>query len=392
MALAAQGLHRRPTRAARRSDVVGCVERLAVVQIDSVNVVSRAHYLPAYSRVGGYERAWLDEAAVPGRRPVRLFEYWGHEASLLPVSVHPLLRWRMARADSDAWTGMRRIAAERADVVATVRRAVAEEGPVTAAELEVRHGRALPGGDHWGWRWSEVKQALEYLFWSGQVCSAGRGSGFERRYDLPERVLPPDVLAAPTPPSAEAVRGLVELAARAQGVATEPDLRDYFRLPAARSRTAVAELVEAGVLRPVSIPGWPPAYLHAPARVPRRATGRALLAPFDPLVWTRPRAQRLFGFTYRLEIYVPAAKRVHGYYVLPFLLGEHLVARVDLKHDRAAGVLRARASWAEPDAAADTGRELAAALVEMAVWLGADRVEVEPRGDLAAEVARHLPW
>lgn len=392
MALAAQGLHRHPARTAGRADVLGCVERLAVVQIDSVNVLSRAHYLPAYSRVGGYRRDWLDDAAVPGRRPVRIFEYWGHEASLLPVSVQPLLRWRMARADSDAWGGMRRIATERADLVATVRQAVADEGPVTAALLEERHGRSVPGGDHWGWRWSEVKQALEYLFWSGQVCSAGRGPGFARRYDLPERVLPPEVLATPTPAASDAVRALVELAARAHGVATEPDLRDYFRLPAAQSRTAVAELVEEGVLRRVDVEGWPAAYLHHQARVPRRVAARALLAPFDPLVWTRPRAQRLFGFAYRLEIYVPAGRRVHGYYVLPFLLGERLVARVDLKLDRGAGALLARASWAEPHAPAETGQELAGALVEMAAWLGADRVEVQPRGDVATEVARHLPW
>jgi len=371
--------------------VVACVERLGVVQIDSVNVVSRAHYLPVHSRIGDYERAWLDDAAVPCRRPARLFEYWAHEASLMPVTLHPLLRWRMQNADSESWGGMRSIAVERPDLVETVLRAVAEEGPLTAADLEARHGRALPGGEHWGWRWSEVKRALEYLFWSGRLTSAGRGPGFQRRYEVPDRVLPPEVLAAPTPPRADAIRALVEIAARAHGVATEPDLRDYFRLPTTESRVAVTELLEAGTLVPVEVTGWTaPAYLHAAARVPRAASGRALLAPFDPLVWTRPRLQRVFGFTYRLEIYVPAAKRVHGYYVLPFLLRDRLVARVDLKADRVQKVLRVRSAWVESDAPADTAPELARALRDLAGWLGAERVQVAPRGDLAAGLAAEL--
>lgn len=370
-----------------------CVGDLGVVQIDSVNVVSRAHYLPIYSRLGAYDRAWLDDAAVPGRRDASLFEYWGHEASLLPVALHPLLRWRMEDADSGAWGGMRRIAAARPELVESVYAAVANEGPVSAAVLEEHHGRDLPEGEHWGWRWSEVKQALEYLFWSGRITSAGRGSGFQRRYDVPQRVLPSDVLDTPTPARADAIRDLVHIAARAFGVATEADLRDYFRLPAADSRTAVTELTDAGALQPVQVAGWMgPAYLHAGARVPRRATGRALLAPFDPLVWNRPRAQRLFSFTYRLEIYVPEHKRVHGYYVLPFLLGDGLVARVDLKLDRQAGVLIVRSSWVEPLAPPDTALELAAALTDLASWLGAERVSVEPSGDLAGELARHLPW
>lgn len=363
-----------------------------MVQIDSVNVVSRAHYLPVYGRVGAYERAWLDDASVPGRRRVRLFEYWGHEASLMPVALHPLLRWRMDEADSGSWGGMQRIATERPELVEAVYHAVADEGPASAADLEATHGRALPDGDHWGWRWSEVKRALEYLFWSGRLTSAGRGSGFQRRYDLPERVLPQPVLDAATPPRGDAIRALVDLAGRAHGVATEPDLRDYFRLPAAECRTAVAELVEAGVLHEVQVSGWTaPTYLHSQARVPRGVTGRALLAPFDPLVWTRPRAERVFGFTYRIEIYVPAGKRIHGYYVLPFLLGEDLVARVDLKTDRAAGVLRVRSAWVQPSAPGDTASELAGALVDLAGWLGSDRVEVEARGDLAGELSRHLP-
>lgn len=365
--------------------------RLGLVQIDSVNVLTRAHYLPLFSRVGRYQRDWLDDACA--RHPARLFEYWGHEASVLPVQTQPLLRWRMHQADSDAWGGMRRIAVERRDLVEAVAAAVAAEGPVTAADLEAHHGRTVPDGDHWGWRWSEVKRALEYLFWSGRVTSAGRGPGFQRRYDIPERVLPPEVLDQPTPPREEAMLGLVRIAARAHGVATEQDLRDYFRLPVADCNAAIRSLVATGELEPVEVQGWSgPAYLHAQARVPRAATAQALLAPFDPLVWTRSRTERLFEFRYRLEIYVPSEQRVHGYYVLPFLLRDRLVARVDLKADRARGVLLVRASWAEPSAPSDTAAALADELVRMAAWLGLHGVHVEPRGDLAEHLARHLPW
>jgi uncharacterized protein YcaQ len=365
------------------------VERLGVVQIDSVNVLARAHYLPAASRLGTYRRAWLDDAAAVA--PRRLFEYWGHEASLLPVGLHPLLRWRMDRAHTDAWGGMRRVLTERPDLPDAMLAAVRAEGPVTAAELEARHGRAVADTGSWGWRWSEVKRTLEYLFWAGELSSAGRGPGFERRYDVPERVLPPQVLAAPTVAVDEAVRGLVEIAARAHGIATQACLRDYFRLPAPECRDAVAALVEQRLLVPAAVTGWTErAYLHADAVIPRRATGRALLAPFDPLVWTRRRAEGLFGFSYRLEIYVPARQRVHGYYVLPFLLGEGLVARVDLKADRPAGLLLVQAAWVEPGAPADTAGELAQALSELAGWLELDDVRVRRRGDLAAELARSL--
>lgn len=373
--------------------MLATVRRLGAVQIDSVNVLARAHYLPVFSRLGPYPREWLDDAAVPGRRPVTLTEYWAHEASLLPVEYHPLLRWRMTTADTDAWGGMRRLAQERPDLVAAVRASVAAEGPVTAADLEARHGTTRPEGDHWGWRWSEVKRALEYLFWSGEVVAAGRGPGFQRRYDVPERVLPASVLDAPTPSRDDAIRRLVEIAARAHGIATETDLRDYFRLPAPDSRRAVARLVEDGTLVPATVRGWSSAaFLHAEARVPRAVSGRALLAPFDPLIWTRPRTESLFGLRYRLEIYVPAASRVYGYYVLPLLLGDRLVARVDLKADRAAGVLRVRSAWAEPQAGVDTAAELADALVELAEWLSLDGVTVERSGDLAPRLARHLPW
>jgi uncharacterized protein YcaQ len=365
------------------------VRRLGVVQIDSVNVLARAHYLPVAARVGPYPRLWLDEAA--SLAPRRLVEYWAHEASLVPVEVHPLLRWRMHRAQLDAWGGMTAVVAERPDLLPTLLAAVRAEGPVSAAALEAHHGRAVRDADAWGWRWSDVKRGLEYLFWAGDLSSAGRGAGFERWYDLPERVLPPAVLATPTPPPEEAIRGLVSIAARAHGVATQACLRDYFRLPARECAAAVEALVADGELVPASVTGWTDrAYLAAGTVVPRTADARALLAPFDPLVWSRPRLAGLFGFHYRLEIYVPAAQRVHGYYVLPFLLGDRLVARVDLKADRQAGLLRVQSAWVESHAPPDTAPQLAEQLGEMAVWLGLDGVDVRPRGDLAADLARSV--
>jgi hypothetical protein len=358
-------------------------DRVGLVQIDSVNVLARAHYLPLFARVGPYDTALLDRSAHYA--PRRLFEYWGHEASLLPVALQPMLRWRMARAGEDAWGGMRRIERERPDLVARVLEEVRARGPVAASDVlaEERPARTGP----W-WDWSDVKRALEWLFWSGQVTSARR-RGFERLYDLPERVLPVEVLATPTPEPADAQRELVRLAARSLGVAVERDLRDYFRLPVAAARARVAELVEAGELWPVTVQGWAaPAFLHPAARLPRRVRARALVGPFDSLVWERARTERLFGFRYRIEIYVPAPQRVHGYYVLPFLLGDRLVARVDLKADRAACVLRVQAAHAEPDAPPETAAELRAELESMAAWLRLERVEVSGRGNLAANLAR----
>jgi hypothetical protein len=359
--------------------------RVGLLQIDSVNVLVRSHYLPLYSRLGAYPPALLERAAY--RAPRELFEYWGHEASLLPVATQPLLRWRMARADSDAWDRMRRIQAEKPGFVDEVRALVAARGPVGAGEIaEPRAARAGP----W-WDWDDTKTALEWLFYRGEISTASR-RGFERLYDLTSRVLPPSVLAAPTPDPADAQRGLVRIAARALGVATERDLRDYFRLSVADARAAVAALVEEGGLVPVRVEGWrQAAYLDPEARLPRRVDAAALLSPFDSLIWERSRTERLWDFRYRLEIYTPSHKRVHGYYVLPFLLGERLVARVDLKADRGAGVLRVPAVHLEDGHAAEpVAAALGPALHRLAAWLGLDGVAPPVGGDLVTPLSRAL--
>jgi hypothetical protein len=386
--LAAQGFGRTPASIPPGTRSIGdVVRRLGVVQIDSVNVLARAHYLPLFSRLGPYDRSLLDAAS--GRAPRSLFEYWGHEAALLPVASHRLMRWRMERAHDDAWGGMVRVQREQPDLVRLVAEHVRALGPITATQLEdvLRHERPVARTD-WGWNWSVVKRALEYLFWAGEITSAGRDASFRRRYAVPEAVLPRAVLDAPTPSPEQAHRELVGIAARALGVATAADLADHFRMPAAATRAAIDEMVGAGELVEVLVPEWPVAYARADLRVPRRVDAAALLAPFDPLVWFRPRTERLFGMRYRIEIYVPAPQRVHGYYVLPFLHGEGLVARVDLKADRAAGCLRVQAAHGQGEVPAASVEALARELAAMAGWLGLAGVEVGPRGDLAGPLGR----
>ena len=387
IALAAQGFaDPRPSGAVGTRQLTRLAERLAVLQIDSVNVLSRAHYLPAFSRLGPYPKAALDRlSAAP--RPA-LFEYWAHEASFLPVRLHPHLRWRMHAAEEHAWGSMVGIQRERPHYVAEVLDRVREQGPLKASDL------AEPRPDRPGsmWNWHDGKVALEWLFYSGALTTRSRTTAFERVYDLPERVLPPDVLAAPTPAPDASVRELVRTAARALGVATERDLRDYFRLRPQPARTAIAELADAGELVPVEVTGWgASAWADPQARRPRWIRARALLSPFDSLVWERPRVERIFGFRYRIEIYTPAAQRVHGYYVLPFLLGDRLVARVDLKADRQSGVLRVQAAHAEEGVERPlVCAALADELRLMADWLQLDDVLVADRGDLAAELSRVL--
>ena len=391
IALAAQGFGAsRPAGAVTARHIRKVVDTMALLQLDSVNVLCRSHYLPVFARLGPYPREVLDRLTghTAGRLQREYVEYWAHEASLVPLATHPLLRWRMARARDEAWGGMQRIAREQPQLLDDVRRLVAERGPIRSADVLIERQPKKPGQM---WNWHAGKVALEYLFWAGEV-GAARRVNFERRYDLIERVLPAHIHNQPTPAREDAQRELVRIAARAYGVATEPDLGDYFRLPRADSKRRVAELVEAGELLPVTVAGWDaPAYLWPSARQPRRVRARALLSPFDPLVWFRDRARRLFGFHYRIEIYTPAAQRVHGYYVLPFLLGEALVGRVDLKADRQAGVLRVQSAWAEPGVEhGEVAGELAAELAELAAWLGLDGVQLAGPGDLAPALAAAL--
>ena len=343
-----------------------------------MNVLTRAHYLPMFSRLGLYSRELIEKAAWG--RPRDLFEYWAHEASLLPLDLHPLLRWRMALAErgGGTWNGLKPFAGPRRAEAEAMLRRIEADGPLAASDLDAPKG---PGG--W-WGWSDGKHALEWLFWAGRITTATRRGSFERVYDLTERVIPRKVLAMPTPSDADAHRELIRISARALGVAAAGDLRDYFRLSPEDFRPRLAELIEARELVPVRVEGWrQPAYLDPSARWPRRIQARALLAPFDPVVWERDRTERLFGLRYRIEIYTPAHKRQHGYYVLPFLLGDRIAARVDLKSDRAAGALRVQSAHAEPDAPSHLAEELAAELRLMADWLGLEQVVVAGSGDFA---------
>jgi len=365
------------------------IERLGFFQIDSVNVLVRAHYMPLFSRLGPYDRELLHRAA--SRRPRRLFEYWAHEAALVDVNLWQAFQFRM-ESGARMWGNMARIIQEKPEFVAWVLEEVRAKGPLTAREIEHDAPRDK---DNWGWNWSEVKMALEYLFYKGQVTAARRNSAFERVYDLPERVIPQAQLDAEPVDSRQAHRVLVSHAAQALGVGTAQCLRDYFRMAPEPTKVAIDDLVASGELIPTTITGWKrPAYLHRDAARPRKVAARALLSPFDPLVFERTRTEQLFDFRYRIEIYVPAEKRVHGYYVLPFLLGDRLVARVDLKADRHAGALVVHGAWAESHAPGETADELAAELRLMAGWLGLETVSPPAKGDLAGELtkslARHL--
>jgi len=365
IALAAQGLHEGRPAAATRRHLSRALQRSHLLQIDSVNVLVRAHYMPLFSRLGAYDRGLLETLAYH-RRKRETFEYWGHEASLIRLDLQPLFRWRMARAarGEGIYGGLARFGREKRAFIEEVRREIALRGPIGAGELSI----GGKGQGSW-WGWSDGKRALEWLFWAGEVTTAAR-RGFERLYDLPERVLPSEILNAPTPSAEEAQRELLRLSIRALGIASERCLRDYFRLEPQDAKARIPELVEAGDLIPVTVEGWGPVYLDPQAKIPRRVEARALVSPFDPIVWERTRTERLFDFRYRIEIYTPAEKREFGYYCLPFVLGERIVARTDLKADRAAGNLIVHSIHPEASVAPE---EIAPALGEelrlMAEWL-----------------------
>lgn len=410
IALAAQGLLQpRPTPRAGedaaptvdRAALHAMAQQLGVLQLDSVNVLTRSHYLPAWSRLGAYAPDELD--ALAATAPRALFEYWGHEASLLPIELQPLLRWRMARAGENAWRSVRAMS-RRPALLKSILSFIGERGPIGVAELELPTTKKRGSGGWWGW--SEAKIALEWLFWSGQVTSAGRRR-FERLYDLPERVLPEAIASTSTPSEAEAQRLLTLRAARAMGIATQADLRDYYRLPLLGARQAVAALVDSGDLLPVTVDGWAkPAFLHRDALAYTRTAAKAaassasgeprtaLLSPFDSLIWTRDRTERLFGMRVRLEVYVPAEKRVHGYYVLPFLVGDRLVARVDLKADRQNQKLLVQAAHIEENVPRTEHPAISAALAAelrgLAAWQGLPAVGATRRGNFASALTKEL--
>ncbi|WP_091178704.1 winged helix-turn-helix domain-containing protein [Paramicrobacterium humi] len=386
IALAAQGFTRpRPaTVGTRQFGLV--IDRLGVLQIDSVNVFERSHYLPVLARVGPYDKSALDALTHGGKGP--FIEWWGHEATFMRRDQLPMWRWKMKRirerdlGNPDSWAN------QNLPLLQWLRDELASTGPIVSSAIEhdANHSRA-----GW-WEWSAVKRGLETLFRWGDVVSAGRTTSFERRYALPEQVLPTALLDE-EPDAADAARALVAHAASATGIATASDLADYYRLPADITRAAVRELADEGVLEPVSVAGWgaegrpAPAWLHSGARRPRTVDAAALLSPFDPVVWTRARAERMFGFRYRIEIYTPRHKRVHGYYVLPVLVGDRLVARLDLKNDRQAGVLRVQSAWREPEAPPESVERIASLLEHTADWQGSGTISVGARGDLADELA-----
>lgn len=381
IALAAQGFAR------PRPDAVGtrqlnlALERIGLLQLDSVNVLERSHYLPMFARLGAYDKALLDRLTFAKKAPYR--EYWAHEAALIPLEDWPLFGFR--RQDyrdyysvaNDPWL------AAHADTLAWLRAELADKGPLPASKIE--RDAAAPRRGSW-WDWDEVKRGLERMFRFGDVVSAGR-TGFERTYALPEQVMPTEVYRREVPRE-EAVRTLMERAARAHGIGTLSDFADYYRLKTGDAKPALASLVDEGVVHEVSVPGWKKAaYLHRDARIPRRIETTALLSPFDPVVWERDRALRMFGFHYRIEIYTPAPKRVYGYYTLPVLVDDALVGRIDLKNDRKRGVLRVQSAWREEGVADAVAERVVPALRELAAWQGLGELEVVDRGDLARAVA-----
>jgi uncharacterized protein YcaQ len=385
-----QGFGNRSSNRITQRHLVTVLKRVGMLQIDSVNVLMRAQYFPPFSRLGPYSVKLLEEASYSPRRR-RFFEYWGHEACLLPMEAFPLLRWRMERASNfvGTWRRVASFAKARADFIERVIAVVKQHGPAGSGEIERHLAEERPRGSRGWWSWTDSKAALEFLFWCGRITTATRRN-FERIYDLTERVIPHEILTTPAPALEDAQRELIRIASRALGLATESDLRDYFRLTVDEARIRIAELVETGDLVPVTVEDWK-AYLYRDAKIPRRIDAQALISPFDPLIWERKRPERLFRFRYRIEIYTPAHKRAHGYYVLPFLLGDQLVARVDLKADRKLGRLHVLSAHDEPGVnRALVADALARELALLAEWLGLAGIRVAERGALAASLRMAL--
>ena len=361
------------------------VDQLQLLQIDSVNVLVRSHYLPLFARLGNYSMNALDERTFTHAKR-HFFECWAHEASFVPLALHPLMRWRMDRAlrGDGTYGSMARFASEEKTFLKRTLVHIRANGPMRASDVP---GGGKSEGGWWGW--SRGKMALETLFDQGLLTASTRKS-FERHYDVPERVIPADILALPTPREADGFLALIERAGTALGIATEADLRDYFRLPVAEGRKAVAAAVENGSLLPVTVESWKPqAYLHKSAKIPRNAGGTALVSPFDPLVWNRDRAERLFNFHYRIELYTPAPKRKFGYYVLPFLHGDKIAGRLCLKADRANNTLLVnRAHVEEFTDKAETATAMSQELALMAKWLGLATYKVKKTGNLGSELVK----
>ena len=383
IALAAQGFATpRPTGRIDRRHLRRVIDSVGLIQIDSVNVLVRSQEMPLFSRLGNHPRSLIPDATADGE----LFEYWCHEASHLPVSMHPLVRWRMEEArNGSMWPGLRRVAKEKPKLLKEIRDRIYNDGPIVAGDVRTRVG---PKGSWWDW--DEGKAILEYLFWTGEITAQRRQNDFARMYYAPHDVLPKEILNLPTPSQGEARREMLLLAARSVGVGTATDLFDYHRQKPQQARPYLAELIEEGLIEEVRVEGWrDAAYMLPDTLRPRNIEVRALVSPFDSLVWCRPRIERLFDFHYRIEIYVPAPKRVYGYYVLPFVLGDRIVARVDLKADRQAGELVVPGAFSEENVdVKHVAAELMSELREMATWLGLDRVRIGTNGDLAILLAK----
>lgn len=383
IALAAQGFSTpRPTGRVDRRHLRKVIDHVGLIQIDSVNVVVRSQELPLFSRLGNHPRSLIPDAT----NNAELFEYWCHEASHLPIEMQPLMRWRMEQAKrGEMWGGLVRAAKKNTKLLNEIRDRVQNDGPIVAGDVKTRTG---PKGSWWDW--DTGKAMLEYLFWTGEITARRRPSDFARVYHALHDVFPAHILKAKTPTEDEARRELVLRAAKSVGIGTLSDLADYHRQTPTRIRQIVKDLVEDGELEQVRVEGWRDTAFVLPNTVqPRSVNARALLSPFDSLVWCRPRIERLFNFHYRIEIYTPAPKRIYGYYVLPFLLGDSLVARVDVKADRKEGVLLVPGAYSEPNVdIAYVAAELMAELKLMATWLGLHTVRVGTNGDLSRPLSK----